>query len=495
MDKQAIIAEPFRQDAARRVFWWTLVLAGGIGCAAAVWVASEGLTLSHYDARAHLVVARRVIDSLTPGWRQLGAVWLPLPHVLQVLPTQWDPLYRSGAAGVALSVAALAWGLACLARMVTRRTGSIAAALTGPALVASNPNILFLQSTPMTEPLLFGLSLVALDQVDRWIAGGDSRPARRRAGLALVALMMTRYEGWFIAGALGVVAAGATWRRGWRSGAALLGWVATGVAGFLLFSKITVGAWFVSSGFFVPDNPVRGQPLAVIEQLLAISASLSSVLLLAAGGAGAVVCIFRSRRGAEHALPLTLAAAAALPFLAFYDGHPTRVRYLAVLVVAAAALASYAVATMPSRWRAVAAAALVAACVWLQPLGTLETPLIHEARWDEGPRVDRQVVTDVLREEWNGTPILASMGSLAHYMQDASAIGLRVRDFLHEGNFYLWDAAMSVPARHVEWILIEERAEGGDVLASRARESPAFLAAFTRVAAGGGVALYRRHAR
>ena len=32
------------------------------------------LVLSHYDAKAHLVVARRVIDNLTPGWQQIGAV-------------------------------------------------------------------------------------------------------------------------------------------------------------------------------------------------------------------------------------------------------------------------------------------------------------------------------------------------------------------------------------------------------------------------------------
>jgi hypothetical protein len=45
----------------------------------------------------------------------------------------------------------------------------------------------------------------------------------------------------------------------------------------------------------------------------------------------------------------------------------------------------------------------------------------------------------------------------------------------------------------VEWILIEERAEGGDVLAVRSRQDPNFLAGFTRVAEGGGTALYRRN--
>src|SRR5580698_7764481 len=67
-----------------------------------------GLTLSHYDARGHLVVARRIADSLTPGWQQIGAVWLPLPHLLNAIPVQIDAFYRTGASAVALSIAAFA---------------------------------------------------------------------------------------------------------------------------------------------------------------------------------------------------------------------------------------------------------------------------------------------------------------------------------------------------------------------------------------------------
>ena len=64
------------------------------GLAAWLYYLNEGLVLAHYDAKAHLVVARRVIDSLTPGWRQIGAVWLPLPHLLQIVPTQIDLFCR-----------------------------------------------------------------------------------------------------------------------------------------------------------------------------------------------------------------------------------------------------------------------------------------------------------------------------------------------------------------------------------------------------------------
>ena len=45
-------------------------LATALGVIAVYWYASLGLTLAHYDAKAHLVVSRRILDSLTPGWEQ-----------------------------------------------------------------------------------------------------------------------------------------------------------------------------------------------------------------------------------------------------------------------------------------------------------------------------------------------------------------------------------------------------------------------------------------
>ena len=44
------------------------VLAAILGTYSASVYWRAGLTLSHYDAKAHLVVARRIFDSLTPSW-------------------------------------------------------------------------------------------------------------------------------------------------------------------------------------------------------------------------------------------------------------------------------------------------------------------------------------------------------------------------------------------------------------------------------------------
>src|SRR5260221_4599484 len=120
------------------------------GAAVARYYANLDLTLSHYDARGHLVVARRIFDSLTPGWQQVGAVWLPLPHLLNLLPVQIDLFYRTGASAVAISVLAFAVATAAIVWIVRQLTESTPAALAAAAVFALNPNVLYLQATPMT---------------------------------------------------------------------------------------------------------------------------------------------------------------------------------------------------------------------------------------------------------------------------------------------------------------------------------------------------------
>jgi hypothetical protein len=85
------------------------------------------------------------------------------------------------------------------------------------------------------------------------------------------------------------------------------------------------------------------------------------------------------------------------------------------------------------------------------------------------------------------------MGSLAHYMQELSAQGFALADFINEGNGTIWDIALgNGPAPLAGWMLVEEHAEGGDVLAQRIRNDVSFARGMTRVCEGGGVALYRR---
>jgi hypothetical protein len=473
------------------------VAALAAGVAAAIVYARAGLTLSHYDAKAHLVVARRIFDSLFPGWHQIGAVWLPLPHLLNALPVQIDAWYRSGFSGVVISIVSASVAAGAAAAFVTRTTGSTAGGLAAAALIALDPNVLYLQSTPMTEPLLFALTLVSIDRLAR---GPGSH-----AGVALAAACWTRYEAWPVTGAALVLTAAARILAGARVGdaarevAGIARWPIAAVALFLLLSRATVGSWFVAGGFFVPENPALGDPSLAVTQIREALVALSGRPLVWAGALGAIAVVMTAiqRRRSDAALLLALApiAAATLPSYAFAQGHPFRVRYVVSLVVALGLLGgTFAglIRRISPKLSIAAAGMLVATVVLTRPPFGSDIAIVREAQRDQPHSRARAAVTAYLQREWDGQPIMASMASLAHYMQETSHAGFHIRDFLHEGNGDLWTEALKGPRPHAAWILIEERAEGGDLLAVLSRQDPGYLAGYARVAEGGGVALYRR---
>jgi len=507
---------------------WLAGAVAAIGIGAAVHYHQLGLTLAHYDARAHLVVSRRIFDSLIPGWQQVGGVWLPLPHLLNALPVQIDWLYRTGFSAVAISIASMAVAAWAIASLIHRTTGSAVGGAVASALLVLNPNVLYLQSTPMTEPLLFGTTFLAVALVGRWamgVAAAHGRPtavAQRSAaaaggppsagasapdyvgassvaaGWALVAATLTRFEGWPIVAALIVLAWVVLVRNGvgaldgLRRVRGLALWPMWTLLAFLVNSKITVGSWFVSSGFFVPDNPARGQAwLAWTEVWDGLARLAGPLLPWLAFGAAVVIVTTAFRRRDSSLLVLSLAAAAVLPWTAYFRGHPFRVRYDVALVAAAAALIGTAVAQLPRRLSAAMGISVIALAVWQAPPLDRNAPVIVEAQRVSAEDAGRTDVTSYLRDHWDGQPIMMSMGSLAQYMHDLSGIGFNVRDFLHEGNGELWKYAMRSPRPFVEWIVIQEKADRDEIF-RQAQADPRFLTGYARVVAGGGIALYRR---
>ncbi|HKC57132.1 MAG TPA: hypothetical protein VKC35_13450, partial [Vicinamibacterales bacterium] len=406
-----------------------------VGAAAWIVFFRQGLVLSHYDAKAHLVVARRVFDNLTPGWQQIGAVWLPLPHLIDVVPAQVNLFYRTGLFASLVSIACLAISTYAAARLILRTTGSAAGACICAALLVLNPNLLYLHTTPMTEPLLLAMTALAVLWLVEWVESDrDTVPPKLSA--VLFAAMWTRYEAWPVIAAAVTAAGYATWRRGGsfdalvRRGCRLAIWPALAVVIFLVNSRITVGAWFVSEGFYVPDPTYAHQPLRTLLGIWWGTHRLSGYLIeaIALAGAGAIAWRALARRE-DSALMVTLAlfATAAVPIVAFYEGHPYRIRYMIPLVAACAVFAG--LATGLSRtWkvRAAVAGALVASLFVESPPWSLQAPMLVEAQWDRDASIGRRGVTACLARDYTGDKVLASMGSLAHYMQELSNNGFAI---------------------------------------------------------------------
>jgi hypothetical protein len=454
-----------------------------------------GLTLSHYDARGHLAVARRVFDNITPGWQQIGAIWLPLPHLIDALPVQVDAVYRSGASAVAISIASFAVTTGAVTMIVGGITDSAPAAAAAALVFALNPNILYLQATPLTEPLLMALLTAAIS-----ILAVAPFARIRTAALLLALACLTRYEAWPVAAAAFPVCIWARWRRGRpldqaAAEVAVLGISsAAAMIGFAIFSRAVVGRWLVVSGFFVPENKALGDGLMAAKEIawgLAGVGGTALVWIAAAGLAGVAVIAVSDRRRADALVVLTLLAAAAVPWAAFYQGHPFRVRYVMPLVLAEAIGCGVAAGAVRRASTASAAVVIAVALFTLRPLD-VAAPIVLEAQWDRPNVPARARVTECLGAPRPGQKIMASMGSLGHYMQEASQAGYRIRDFLHEGNGDIWLAAIDRPRPFADWILIEEKAGGGDMLALIARQHPHFLDGYSRLCEGAGLALYKR---
>ncbi|HMF63308.1 MAG TPA: hypothetical protein VK608_04405 [Edaphobacter sp.] len=164
---------------------------------------ARGYMLLYGDAVAHLGIARRILDSRNPGLFQLGGVWLPLPHLLILPFVQRMEWWQNGLAGAWPSLICYIVGVVGLYRLA-RRMMTLRWAFVATAFYALNPNLLYLATTAMTEPLflaeLIWITLLTMECVDAIRAGRHALVARRLIFIALliVAAVFTRYDGWIL---------------------------------------------------------------------------------------------------------------------------------------------------------------------------------------------------------------------------------------------------------------------------------------------------------
>jgi hypothetical protein len=201
--------------------WVGWCVAGGAICASVLSFliySHRGQILLFGDAVAHINIARRVFDSRYPGLLQLGTVWLPLPHLLMIPLVLVNSWWRSGVSASIPSMVAYVFGVVGIFRLVLNGMSvagfsGLRAKLTACLAAAAyglNPNLLYLQSTAMTESLylaFFVWTLVFFSQF--WAARAAGRvdmevSSLRKCGLCLLGACLTRYDGWFVAGAISV---------------------------------------------------------------------------------------------------------------------------------------------------------------------------------------------------------------------------------------------------------------------------------------------------
>ncbi len=158
---------------------------------------------------AHIHIARRVFDSRTPGLFQLGTVWLPLPHLLDIPFIVNDRLWQTGLGASIPSMLAYIAGTLGVFRLV-RGLASLAAAWIAALIYALNPNLLYMQSTAMGESLYLALFVWSAAYFAEFVRRASDDPKQagksmKRCGLMVSAAMLVRYDGWFLAAVIAIV--------------------------------------------------------------------------------------------------------------------------------------------------------------------------------------------------------------------------------------------------------------------------------------------------
>ena len=492
-------------------------------------LAAAGFTFSRYvdargyvwfgDAEAHFNIARRVLDSRTPGPEQLGTVWLPLPHAVLLPFIRYDDWWQTGAAALIPGLTAyLAAGL-FLFGASRLAFGNTAAAVTATLLFACNPNLLYLQAIPMTEPLMFaGLNGLLLATV--WFARTRSLAAVVLAGVMSNAASMTRYEGWFLIPFVAIYFVLAGGSRRWL--AAVL---------FCIIASAGPAAWLAHNLYYY-SNPLefytspysaKGIYQRALDAGMAKypgdhdwTKALKYFIAAAQSNAGPVLCVV-ALVGAVGALlrrsfwPLAFLLLSPvfyvismyssgtpifLPHLWPHSYYNTRygLAALPLLAFCAAGLT----ATAPERFRTPVTALLLVLCVapWLAYPRPDSWITWKESQVNEQVRsIWTREAAAYLRERVHPRDsILASFGKLTGVFREA---GIPLRRVVHEGNGPEWYGAMARPdlLMNEEWA-VTMPADAVSAAILKARKSGPHYELVKRIEVKGEVVeIYKRSAK
>jgi hypothetical protein len=482
--------------------------------AATAWSAATHSMVLYGDARAHLDVARHVTDALTPGLAQLGSVWLPLPHILLVPFVAITPLWHNGAAGAIVSGLCFVYTALRIFSLVEELTASRLGAWVGMAVFIANLNMLYIQTTALTEPVLLATMVGAAYHLTRWMRTLSVRHLIWGA-LFVFAATLTRYEGWALLAASLVVVA--VWvrladRRTHSPQANLVTFAAVACYGLVLWFLYNLiifhdPLYFLHSAYSAQaingaqaKFGLLGTKGSVWQSVQTYGWTMIDVLggpVLIATGVALVALVgvrYPERRRTLCALVL-LAAPVAFEMVSLYAGQTTiRVPQLAPhgmwndrYGVVALPLCAVALGTLAGRWRRATAVVVVATALatLLMAVGTPLT-LADGRTGTSSPFGGRpEIAALYLGHHYRGGQVLADDSAASSLM---FASGLDLRNFTSVGFHPYFAEALAHPAREVRWVV----AYPGDAVTTDMTEHPARFTDFRLVKTQDRIRIYER---
>ena len=488
-DQNATQSEPWRIPSPAHGAVVLLIL--GVTCASLWFFYTRGLSNLYGDGLAHMEGARRIFDSITPGYDEIGSVWLPLYHLICAPLALNDFLWRTGLAGGIVSSVAFALTAYLLFRLGAEINQNLTAGFVALAGVLLCPNLLYLASTPLTEPLALFWAVLIVYALYRYSRSGSWKAL---TGAAIAALMgtLTRYEGWNLfplACALVFWIHPFPWRK--RLGRA---------AYFAAISGTGPVLWLIHNAYRF-QNPFefyngRGSARDIYAHQLATTAfpyptdgslllsaryyvedlklviGIWALVLAALGVVAWCVRLQESRRAAVAVLflaPLPFyiqaMAHAAVPLYVptlFPHGH-YNLRYGMAMIAAVALFPSFVFSSRLGKGLRMAMLVLLLAVLGQQFIhstaaGARELDVVQEGIRNSPCRAKRQrAIIDFLRQHYDGKRVLVAAGKWPCVMPEAR---INFGNTLSNLNRKYWTRLQTEPEKWVEWII---RGDGDSV--------------------------------
>lgn len=195
--------------------WFTIVIivACFLSSFAIGYTFLNGWIIAYGDAQSHLNIPKRVIDSITPGMAQLGGIWLPLPHLLMLPFVKIEILYRTGLAGSIVSGIAFVISCVYIYKLTYSLCKNHLASFIAFLVFALNPNMLYLQTTALTESLLicffilsgyYMVRFISVALINKQLKKVEEKSAHTEflylifAAFFGLCASLSRYDGWFL---------------------------------------------------------------------------------------------------------------------------------------------------------------------------------------------------------------------------------------------------------------------------------------------------------
>ena len=225
-------------------------------------------SLDYPETARNLLIARGISEGL--GLGHVGSVWLPLWHLLAASTAWNDSWYYSGLSGSVISMAAYVTATRFLYLTARALSGSRVAGVAAAVVFAADPNVLYLQSTPMRGLLFLACAAAVAYHLVLWCKQGSYRQLAATAIAALLATI-TSYTGWALDLGTALIVCYVAWQREpGLSVADRLRRVEAQLVVFALPSLTAIVGWLAWNAW------LSGNPLSFVKGATAAGFGLSS---------------------------------------------------------------------------------------------------------------------------------------------------------------------------------------------------------------------------